>query len=278
VGLLRTEFLYLGRTSPPTEEEQLAVYQAIAQVLEQRPLIIRTLDVGGDKPLPYIRPQVAEANPFLGCRGIRFCFHHLDLFKTQLRAILRASVGQNIKIMFPMIATVGEVKAAKAILNQVQSELRQANIPVEEAISLGIMIEVPAAVAIADQLAAEVDFFSIGTNDLSQYVMAGDRTNPQVANLADAMHPAVLRMIQQTVQAAHQAGIWVGLCGELAADPLATPILLGLGLDELSVNPPAIPRLKQSISHLSVAASEAIALVALQQDSAEQVRAIPYPF
>ncbi|BAY39227.1 phosphoenolpyruvate-protein phosphotransferase [Nostoc sp. NIES-2111] len=274
VGLLRTEFLYLGRTSPPTEEEQLAVYQAIAQVLQQRPLIIRTLDVGGDKPLPYLRPQLIEANPFLGCRGIRFCLNHIDLFKTQLRAILRASVGQNIKIMLPMIATVGEVKAAKAILSQVQSELRQADIPVEEAISLGIMVEVPAAVAIADQLAAEVDFFSIGTNDLSQYVMAGDRTNPQVASLVDAMHPAVLRMIQQTVQAAHQAGIWVGLCGELAAEPVATPILLGLGLDELSVNPPAIPTLKQSISQLSLATSEAIAIMALQQDSVEQVKAI----
>ena len=274
VGLLRTEFLYLGRTSPPTEEEQLAVYQAIAQVLEQRPLIIRTLDVGGDKPLPYLRPQVAEANPFLGCRGIRFCLNHLDLFKTQLRAILRASIGQNIKIMLPMIATVGEVKAAKAILSQVQEELCQANIPVAEAISLGIMIEVPAAVAIADQLAAEVDFFSIGTNDLSQYVMAGDRNNPQVANLADAMQPAVLRMIQQTVQVAHQAGIWVGLCGELAADPLATPILLGLGLDELSVSPPAIPAIKQSILQLSVTASEAIAISALQQDSVEQVKSL----
>ncbi|BCL34462.1 phosphoenolpyruvate--protein phosphotransferase [Nostoc sp. MS1] len=274
VGLLRTEFLYLGRTSPPTEEEQLAVYQAIAQVLEQRPLIIRTLDVGGDKPLPYLRPQLIEANPFLGCRGIRFCLHHVELFKTQLRAILRASVGQNIKIMLPMIATVGEVKAAKAILSQVQSELCQADIPIAEAISLGIMIEVPAAVAMADQLAAEVDFFSIGTNDLSQYVMAGDRTNPQVTNLVDAMHPAVLRMVQQTVQAAHQAGIWVGLCGELAADPLATPILLGLGLDELSVNPPAIPTLKQSISQLSVVASEAIAIMALQQESVEQVKAI----
>ncbi|BAT53049.1 phosphoenolpyruvate-protein phosphotransferase [Nostoc sp. NIES-3756] len=274
VGLLRTEFLYLGRTSPPTEEEQVAVYQAIAQVLQQRPLIIRTLDVGGDKPLPYLRPQLIEANPFLGCRGIRFCLNHIDLFKTQLRAILRASVGQNIKIMLPMIATVGEVKAAKAILSQVQSELRQADIPVEEAISLGIMVEVPAAVAIADQLAAEVDFFSIGTNDLSQYVMAGDRTNPQVASLVDAMHPAVLRMIQQTVQAAHQAGIWVGLCGELAAEPVATPILLGLGLDELSVNPPAIPTLKQSISQLSLATSEAIAMRALQQNSVEQVKAI----
>lgn len=274
VGLLRTEFLYLGRTSPPTEEEQLAVYQAIAQVLEQRALIIRTFDVGGDKPLPYLRPQIPEANPFLGCRGIRFCLQHQDLFKTQLRAILRASIGQNIKLMLPMIATVAEVRAVKEILQAVQAELRQANILLDQAIALGVMIEIPSAVAIADQLAAEVDFFSIGTNDLSQYVMAGDRTNPQVANLADAMQPAVLRMIQQTVQAAHSAGIWVGLCGELAADPLATPILLGLGLDELSVNPPAIPAIKQTISQFSVVASEAIAVSALQQDCADQVRVL----
>ncbi|MBH8560796.1 phosphoenolpyruvate--protein phosphotransferase [Nostoc sp. CENA67] len=271
VGLLRTEFLYLGRTNAPTEEEQYTVYQAIAQVLDGRPLIIRTLDVGGDKPLPYI-VKVPEANPFLGWRGIRFCLDHPDLFKTQLRAILRASAGHNIKVMLPMIATVTEVRAAKAILNEAQAELKQANIAFDKAIAVGIMIEVPAAVAIADQLAGEVDFFSIGTNDLSQYVMAGDRTNPRVASLADALHPAVLRMVQQTVQAAHAAGIWVGLCGELAADTLATPILLGLGLDELSVNPQTIPVIKQAIAQLSVDEAVAIAASALQQDSATQVR------
>ena len=236
-------------------------------------MIIRTLDVGGDKPLPYI-VRVPEANPFLGWRGIRFCLDHPDLFKTQLRAILRASAGHNIKIMLPMIATVTEVRAAKAILSEAQAELTQANIPFDEAIAVGIMIEVPAAVAIADQLAVEVDFFSIGTNDLSQYVMAGDRTNPRVANLADALHPAVLRMIQQTVQAAHAAGIWVGLCGELAADSLATAILLGLGLDELSVNPQSIPVIKQAIAQLSVDEAVAIAASALQQDSATHVRSL----
>ncbi|MBD2197873.1 MULTISPECIES: phosphoenolpyruvate--protein phosphotransferase [Calothrix] len=271
VGLLRTEFLYLGRTSAPTEEEQLAVYQAIAQVLDQQPLIIRTLDVGGDKPLPYIQ-GVPETNPFLGCRGIRFCLEHPDIFTTQLRAILRASTGHNIKIMLPMIASITEVRAAKEILNEVQRELRQAAIPFDANIQLGIMIEVPAAVAIADQLAAEVDFFSIGTNDLSQYVMAGDRNNPRVANLTDALHPAVLRMIQRTVKVAHDAGIWVGLCGELAAETAATAILLGLGLDELSVNPQAIPILKQAIAQLSISQSQAIAASALQLDSAEQVR------
>ncbi|MEH2434410.1 MAG: phosphoenolpyruvate--protein phosphotransferase [Nostoc sp.] len=272
VGLLRTEFLYLDRTSAPTEEEQLEVYQAIAQVLDNRPLIIRTLDVGGDKPLPYLRVGFPEANPFLGWRGIRFCLDRVDLFKTQLRAILRASVGHQIKIMLPMIASVTEVRAAKVILGEVQTELNQAGIFFDAAMKVGIMVEVPAAVAIADQLAAEVDFFSIGTNDLSQYVMASDRTNPRVANLVDALNPAVLRMVQQTIQAAHAAGISVGLCGELAADTLATPILLGLGLDELSVNPQSIPGVKQAIARFSIVESEAIVASALQQDSADHVR------
>ena len=272
VGLLRTEFLYLDRTSAPTEEEQLLVYQAIAQVLDNRPLIIRTLDVGGDKPLPYIKVGFPEANPFLGWRGIRFCLDHPELFKTQLRAILRASVGHQIKIMLPMIATVTEVRAAKVILGEVQAELNQAGISFDAAMKVGIMVEVPSAVAIAERLAAEVDFFSIGTNDLSQYVMASDRTNPRVANLVDALHPAVLRMVQQTVQAAHTAGISVGLCGELAADTLATPILLGLGLDELSVNPQSIPGVKQAIARFCIVESEAIAASALQQDSALHVR------
>lgn len=272
VGLLRTEFLYLDRTSAPTEEEQLEVYQAIAQVLDNRPLIIRTLDVGGDKPLPYLRVGLREANPFLGSRGIRFCLDNLDLFKTQLRAILRASVGHQIKIMLPMIATVTEVRAAKTILGEVQAELNQAGIPFDAAMKVGIMVEVPSAVAIADQLAAEVDFFSIGTNDLSQYIMASDRTNPRVANLVDALHPAVLRMVQQTIQAANAAGISVGLCGELAADTLATPILLGLGLDELSMNPQSIAGVKQAIARFCIVECEAIVASALQQDSAVHVR------
>lgn len=272
VGLLRTEFLYFDRTSAPTEEEQLEVYQAIAQVLDNRPLIIRTLDVGGDKPLPYLRVGLREANPFLGWRGIRFCLDHPELFKTQLRAILRASVRHKIKIMLPMITTVSEVRAAKVILGEVQAELNQAGIAFDAAMEVGIMVEVPSAVAIADQLAAEVDFFSIGTNDLSQYIMASDRTNLRVANLVDALHPAVLRMVQQTVQAAHAARISVGLCGELAADILATPILLGLGLDELSVNPQNIPAIKQAIARFSIVESEAIVASALQQDSAVHVR------
>ncbi|MBE9056621.1 phosphoenolpyruvate--protein phosphotransferase [Sphaerospermopsis sp. LEGE 08334] len=277
VGLLRTEFLYLEKTKAPTEEEQLQVYQAIGEVLDQRPLIIRTLDVGGDKPLPYLSHPSEEANPFLGVRGIRFCLENPQFLKTQLRAILRASAGNNIKIMWPMIATLTELRAAKAILTEVQTELRQAGIAFDEKMAVGMMIETPAAVAIADQLAREVDFFSIGTNDLSQYVMAGDRTNPKVATLADALQPAVLRMIHQTVEVAHAANIWVGLCGEVAAETLVAPILLGLGLDELSVNPQAIASLKQAISHLTISEAQAIASVALQQDSATSVRELVYP-
>ncbi|MEA5620939.1 phosphoenolpyruvate--protein phosphotransferase [Cronbergia sp. UHCC 0137] len=272
VGLVRTEFLYFGRTTPPGEEEQLAVYQTIAEILQDRSLIIRTLDVGGDKPISYLNTGAGEANPFLGWRGIRFCLDHPHIFKTQLRAIFRASAGNNIKVMCPMIATLTEVLATKTIIQQVRGELTEEGIPFNKNIQLGIMIETPAAVAIADQLAKEVNFFSIGTNDLSQYVMAGDRTNPNVATLADPLHPPVLRMIKQAVEAAHTAGIWVGVCGELAADPLAAPILLGLGIDELSVNPPSIPMIKQAITQLSIAQSSAIAAVALQQDSATSVR------
>ncbi|TAE58355.1 MAG: phosphoenolpyruvate--protein phosphotransferase [Nostocales cyanobacterium] len=278
VGLLRTEFLYLDKTQPPTEDEQLEVYQAIAEILDHKPLIIRTLDVGGDKQLPYLIPSSTETNPFLGVRGIRLCLEHPQLLKTQLRAILRASgKNKNIKIMWPMIATVTELRTTKEIFVQVQSELRQAGIAFDENMEMGIMIETPAAVAIADQLAPEVDFFSIGTNDLSQYVMAGDRTNPKVADLADALQPAVLRMIQQTVQAGHAANIWVGLCGEVAAETLVAPILIGLGLDELSVNPQAIAPLKQAISQLTIIETQAIATVALRQDSARSVRELVYP-
>jgi multiphosphoryl transfer protein len=270
-GLLRSEFLYLNRVSPPTEEEQWEVYREIASILFPHPLIIRTLDIGGDKPLSYLN-SLSEVNPFLGWRGIRVLLDHPDLLKTQLRAVLRASFGQQIKLMFPMIASIREVKSAKEILAVAQAELRQAGIPFNEAMEVGIMVEVPAAVAIADQLAEAVDFFSIGTNDLSQYVMAADRTHPKVAALADAFEPAVLRMIQQTVKAAHDAGIEVGVCGELASSPLATPILVGLGVNELSMNPPAIATVKAAIARLTLDDAEAIAYTMLQMESAQAVR------
>jgi multiphosphoryl transfer protein len=271
VGLLRTEFLYLERTTAPSEAEQVAAYEAIAAIMGRRPLIIRTLDVGGDKPLAYLNTG-AEDNPFLGWRGIRLCLDQPEILQTQLRAILRVSDGRQIKIMFPMIATVDETRAAKGILAEAQAELRTAGVPFDEEMEVGIMIETPAAVLIADLLAAEVDFFSIGSNDLTQYVMAADRGNVRVAKLADAYQPAVLRAMQQTITAAHAAGIWVGLCGELAGDPLATPLLVGLGLDEFSMSAPMVAAVKERIRQLTLAEAQEIAQKALGLGTAGEVR------
>jgi len=271
VGLFRTEFLFLDRANAPTEEEQFVAYGQVAQAIGRRPLIIRTLDVGGDKPLPYL-DLGHEDNPFLGWRAIRFCLDHPDLFKSQLRAILRASAGHNLKLMFPMIGTLGELRTAKGMLAEVQAELREANIAFDEDMQVGIMIEVPSAVVIADQLAAEVDFFSIGSNDLTQYVMAADRGNRRVAHLADALHPAVLRMIAQTIQAAHTAGIWVGMCGELAGNALATPVLIGMGMDELSMSAPSIPRVKAAIRQVNLERAQQIARTVVTLESAEAVQ------
>lgn len=275
VGLFRTEFLFMERNRAPEEEEQLAAYRQVVAELNGRPLIIRTLDVGGDKPLPYINLG-NEENPFLGWRGIRFCLGNPDLFKTQLRAICRASVDeagqpQPVKLMFPMIGTLTELRQAKALLAEARAELDEAGQPYADEIEVGIMVEVPSAVAIADQLAAEADFFSIGTNDLTQYLMAADRGNAQVNHLADAMQPAVLRQIKLVVEAGHAAGIWVGLCGELAGNALAAPLLVGLGLDELSMNAPAIPAVKQAIRGLTLAAAQKLADEVLQLDSATAV-------
>ncbi|WP_424095672.1 phosphoenolpyruvate--protein phosphotransferase [Moorena producens] len=281
IGLLRTEFLYLERLTIPMEEEQLATYQAIAEIMGTHPLTIRTLDIGGDKPIPFLNLASSDApsdrhtpepNPFLGWRGIRQSLDCPEMLKIQLRAILRGSYGHNIKVMFPMVSSVQEVRAAKEILAEAQAELRQEGYSFNEQMPVGIMVEVPAAVTMADQLAAEVDFFSIGTNDLSQYVMAADRTNPKVAKLADALEPAVLRMIQQTVTVAHQAGIPVSVCGQLASNPVGIPILLGLGVDELSVNPPAIATVISVITQLSINQAEMLAGEVLQLDSALAVR------
>ncbi|MBN1120723.1 MAG: phosphoenolpyruvate--protein phosphotransferase [Anaerolineae bacterium] len=270
VGLLRTEFLFLQRETPPTEDDQYEVYHTIAELMGDRPVIVRTLDIGGDKPVPFVDLD-PEDNPFLGLRGIRLCLAYPDLFRTQLRAILRASAAGNFKLMFPMVGSVQEFRAARAVLDEVRQELSEAGVPFDKSMEIGVMVEVPSAVVAADQLAAEVDFFSIGTNDLTQYVMAADRGNARVADLANALQPAVLRMISQTVEQAHDAGIWVGMCGELAGNPLAIPALVGLGLDELSMSAPQIPAVKEAIRALSHSRTEAIACHVLELDSVEAV-------
>ncbi len=270
VGLFRTEFLFLGRSQAPTEEEQLAAYAEVAAAMGKQPLVIRTLDVGGDKFIPYL-DMAPEENPFLGLRGIRFCLEHPEVFKPQLRAILKASHGHNIKIMFPMISSQPEFCKAKAMLNEVKQELTDAEIPFDDTIEVGLMIEVPSAVAVADQLAEEADFFSIGSNDLTQYVMGADRGNRKVSHLTNALHPAVLRMVSQTAAAARQAGIWVGMCGELAGNPLVTPILVGMGLDELSMNAPAIPDVKKTVGNVSMSEAREMAQAVINLTSPQQV-------
>ncbi len=270
VGLLRTEFLYLERNALPTEEEQYQAYSAILDVFGKHPVVLRTLDVGGDKEIPYLNlPK--EMNPFLGERAIRLCLNRPDIFKPQIRAALRAGVGHNLKIMFPMVATLSCVRAAKAVVNVCKTELTKEGIAFADDAEIGIMVEIPSAAVIADQLAREVDFFSIGTNDLSQYTLAADRTNPKVAELSDAFQPAVLRLIKMVIDAAHHEKKWVGMCGELAGEPLATPILIGLGLDEFSMSPPFIPLVKQIIRNLNAQEMIALAQGALNLESPKEI-------
>ncbi len=282
VGLLRSEFLYLQRTSLPTEEEQYQSYKTIADAFGDRPVILRSLDVGGDKDIPYIKME-PEDNPFLGLRAIRLCLSRPDIFKPQLRAALRAGYGNNLKLMFPMVASVDDVVQIRKVLDECRAELRAEGKKVAEDMDIGIMIEIPSAAIIADQLAEVVDFFSIGTNDLSQYTMAADRTNARVARIASGFQPAVFRLIKGVIDAAHARGKWVGLCGEMAGELLAIPILLGLGLDEFSMNPPAIPFAKRLIQSISMdqartAAEKALSLTGdieirnYIQDTIPQVR------
>jgi len=271
IGLLRTEFLYLDRTTAPDEEEQLAAYNSVLEVMKTRPVVVRTLDVGGDKELPYL-DLGRESNPFLGWRAIRMCLDRPDFFKVQLRALLRASPGHDLHIMFPMITTLDEVRQAKTLLDEARREVQAAGHPIAETIQVGIMVEVPSVAILADLFASEVGFLSIGTNDLTQYTMAAERTNDRVAHLSDACHPAVLRQIQHVVAAGHQVGIWIGVCGELAGDPEAAPILLGLEVDELSMAPASIPHIKATIRQWSFQAAERLAGEAINLDSAVAVR------
>lgn len=246
VGLYRSEFLYLNRPDLPGEDEHFAVYRAVAAEMHPRPTVIRTLDFGGDKLASAIQ-LAAEENPSLGLRAIRLCLHRPDIFRPQLRAILRASAFGALRIMYPMISGVAELRAANAILEDVKAELRRQGIAFDPAIQVGAMIETPSAAVTADLLAREVDFFSVGTNDLIQYSLAIDRINEQVAYLYEPLHPAVLRMLRGVVSAAHNEGIWISMCGEMASDPLHGLLLVGLGFDELSMTPGAIPLMKRII-------------------------------
>ena len=239
IGLYRTEFLYMDRNKLPTEEEQFEAYKIVAERMEKKPIVIRTLDIGGDKELPYMNlPK--EMNPFLGYRAIRLCLDRTEIFKTQLRSLLRASAYGNIKIMFPMISSIEELRKAKKILEEVKKDLRKEKINFNEEIEVGMMIEVPAAAIMSDLFAKEVDFFSIGTNDLIQYTTAVDRGNKDIAYLYNQFHPALLRLIKTVIDNGHKEGIWVGMCGEAAGDSKLISILIGMGLDEFSMSPISI--------------------------------------
>lgn len=273
IGLLRTEFLFTGRKAAPGEEEQYAAYRPIFEAMGARPVIARTLDIGGDKPAPFLSVP-HEDNPFLGWRAIRIGLAQPDLLKTQLRALLRAGHGYNLKIMFPMVATVEEMRAARGLVDESRNELQAAGKPCAEQVEIGTMVEIPSAALIADHLAAHVDFFSIGSNDLTQYTLAADRGNPAVAHLSDSLHPAVLRLIDRVIRAAHAAGLWAGMCGEMAGDPAAIPVLLGLGLDEFSMGAAAVPAAKALIRQWSESNAQSLARQALKQSSAAAVRAL----
>ncbi|EAE2821364.1 phosphoenolpyruvate--protein phosphotransferase [Listeria monocytogenes] len=270
VGLYRTEFLYMGRDNFPTEEEQFEAYKAVVSGMDGKSVVVRTLDIGGDKTLPYLElPE--EMNPFLGFRAIRLCFANEELFHTQLRALLRASVYGNLKIMFPMIATVNEFRQARDILLDEKAKLKAAGTEVSDSIELGIMIEIPAAAVLADQFAKEVDFFSIGTNDLIQYTMAADRMNERVSYLYQPYNPSILRLVKMVIDASHKEGKWTGMCGEMAGDQTAVPLLLGLGLDEFSMSASSILKSRSLIKRLDQSEMVKLAEEALNKSTAEEV-------
>jgi phosphotransferase system enzyme I (PtsI) len=272
VGLFRTEFLFINRDRLPNEEEQYQVYRQVAVALKPHSVIIRTLDLGGDKFASHLQ-LAQEMNPFLGWRAIRFCLAQPEMFRHQLRAILRASAEGNVKMMYPMISGLDELNRANALVEQCKAELRAEKIPFAENLEIGAMIEIPSAVLIADTLAKRVKFFSIGSNDLIQYTLAADRTNEKVSHLYEPTHPAILRLIKMTVDAAHANGIWAGVCGEIAGDPVLTPLLLGLGVDELSAAPAVLDEVKYIIRRLKLDEARQLAEFALASESPTEIAA-----
>ena len=272
VGLFRTEYLFINRDSLPTEEEQYQAYRQIAVALKPQPVVIRTLDLGGDKLLSHLHVPT-EMNPFLGWRAIRFCLQQADVFTAQLRAILRASTEGNVRMMYPMISGLDELNQANALLTQCKEELRAQNVPFDDKLEVGVMIEIPSAVLIADALAKRTTFFSIGTNDLIQYSLAVDRMKEKIAHLYEPTHPAILRLIKNTVDAAHAHKVWVSVCGEMAADPVLAPLLIGLGVDELSVTPPLLAQLKFLVRRLKLTEAQELAEFALACESPSEILA-----
>ena len=271
VGLYRTEFLYMGRDTFPTEEEQFEAYKSVLERLGDKPVVVRTLDIGGDKELSYLNlPK--EMNPFLGYRAIRLCLEMQDMFRTQLRALLRASIFGNLKIMFPMIATLDEFRKAKSLLIEEKEKLQKNDVKVSDHIEVGIMVEIPSTAVLADVFAKEVDFFSIGTNDLIQYTFAADRMNEQVSYLYQPYNPAILRLVKNVIDAAHKEGKWVGMCGEMAGDEIAIPILIGLGLDEFSMSATSILPARSQILKLNKEELKEAAKQVLAMGTAEEVK------
>ena len=270
VGLFRTEYLFLNSTTLPTEEEQYHAYRAAAAALKPGPLIVRTLDLGGDKFMSHLNVP-AEMNPFLGWRAIRFCLQEKEIFRTQLRAILRASAEGNVLMMYPMISCLDELIQANTLLDTYRDELRREGVPFDENMKVGAMIEIPSAALTAAALAKRVQFFSIGTNDLIQYALAVDRLNDKIAHLYEPTNPSILRLIKMTADAGHNAGIWVGVCGEMAGDPLMIPLLLGLGVDELSVAPQAVPQIKYLIRRIKMSEAREIAMAALDSEASTEI-------
>lgn len=273
IGLYRTEFLYMGRDQLPTEDEQFEAYKEVIESMEGKRVVVRTLDVGGDKELPYLNlPD--EMNPFLGYRAIRLCLDQPDIFRPQLRALLRASAYGKLNIMFPMVATIQEFRDAKALLEEERANLKQEGIEVSDDIELGIMVEIPSTAALADVFAKEVDFFSIGTNDLIQYTMAADRMSERVSYLYQPYNPAILRLVKQVIEASHNEGKWTGMCGEMAGDEIAIPLLIGLGLDEFSMSATSILKARRQIKELSQSEMQELTNRAINAATSEEVQTL----